>query len=283
MCKAIKCRRKTGPVLSAVLILFLLFFPLFRSSALAYTGPALIVDDAGLLTNEEINELEKLAEEISDRHACSVSVVFVKSMGTARSIQDFTDDFFDQYSYGYNDTEDGIMLLISMAEREFHMSTCGNGITTFTDAGLEYLEDEFVSKLSNGDYAGATKRFLNACDRFLTQAENSSPYDVGNLPAKKVSPVQIGIALVGGFLLGGLPIIGQKKALKSVKPQTGASAYAQGGGIQLSARDDHFVTRSLNKVPIPKDTGSRSGGSSGGSSTHFSSGGFSHGGRSGKF
>lgn len=268
---------------SMVLVVFLLCAPPFGTIAWGYSGPALIVDGADLLTEKEADELEKLAEEISDRHRCSVSTVFVKSLGNVRSIQELTDDFFDQNSYGYGNTEDGIMLLVSMAEREFHMSTCGAGIIAFTDAGLDVLEDEFVSRLSKGDYAGAAKRFLNACDRFLTQAETDAPFDIGTImPAKEATPLQLGIALVGGFLLGGLPVMPQKKALKSVKAQTGASTYVQSNGIQLSAREDRFITVFTNKVPIPKNTGSR-GGPHGGSVTHFSSGGHSHGGRSGKF
>lgn len=65
---------------------------------------------------------------------------FIYKSGKANDL--FTaDDFYDYNGYGYGEEGDGIIFLISMEERKWQISTCGFGITAFTDAGQEYMAD----------------------------------------------------------------------------------------------------------------------------------------------
>ena len=95
-----------------------------------------VVDNAGLLRAEESSGLLEQLNEISNKHNMDVAVVTVSDMGDYSSIEAYTDDYYDNNGYA----TDGIMLLVSMKERKWHMSTKGFGITAFTDAGLEYIE-----------------------------------------------------------------------------------------------------------------------------------------------
>lgn len=276
---------------SALLVFVLLFSlgNLFFSPAFAYSGPPLIYDEAGLLSYSDRQELTSAAEELSDRYQCAVSAVFVKQLNGYSRIQDFADDFYDSNGYGYGATHDGIILVVSMGEREFHLSTAGKAIDIFTDYGLEQTENAFVTRLSAGDYSGAVEKYLSKCEELLRHyAQTGSAVDSystgsGTGAARGFSLPGLLASLGFGALLGGTPLRKQKKSLETVRSKANASDYRV-GTLSLSVSRDRFINRNITRVPRPKDTGRGSGGhSGGGSSIHFSSSGVSHGGRSGHF
>lgn len=270
------------------LLLVFLFSLVFSASASAYAGPPLVYDEPGLLTSSEKAELTEIAEELSDRFDCTVAAVFVNSLNRYLQIQDFADDFYDSNGYGFGSSHDGIMLVVSMAERKTHLTTTGKAIDIFTDYGLEKVERSFLTKLSAGDYSEAVKSYLSSCEGLLRQFEETGvPYDVQGSPSSQqqrgFSLAAILGSLGGGFALGGAPLRKQKKSMESVKAKANAADYKT-GALRLSVRNDRFITRNVNRVPRPKDNDRGSGGfSGGGSSVHFSSSGTSHGGRSGSF
>lgn len=271
-------------------IVFLFVFSFVLSlQGFAYSGPPLIYDEPGLLTSSEKSELTGLAEELSDRYHCAVAAVFVNSLNSYRQIQDFADDFYDSNGYGYGSSHDGIMLVVSMAERKTHLTTTGKAIDIFTDYGLEKVEKSFLTKLSPGDYAYAVKSFLSSSEELLKQySDTGIPYDISGSGANSYSQKKgfslVGIigSLFGGFALGGAPLRKQKKEMTSVQVKANASDYKT-GSLRLSVRNDRFITKNITRVPRPRDNNRGSGGFSGRSSIHFSSSGSSHGGRSGSF
>lgn len=235
----------------------------------------LLVDDAGLLSEEEADGLETKLEEISKKQECEVAVVTVNSL-EGKSVTDYTDDFYDNNGYGYGNDDSGIMLLVAMEDREWHISTYGYGITAFTDAGLEYIEEKFKPSLSDGEYADAFSEYADLCDAFLTQAKTGKPYDTGNMPRDSVSPIWIpGSLLIGAvvaFILGSI----KKSRLKSVRKQTEATEYTKPGSVVMTSNWERMVNRTITTRVIKKENG-------GGSSTHSSSSGRQHGGKSGSF
>ena len=114
-----------------------------------------------------------------------------------------------------------------MEDRDYAITTYGFGITAFTDAGLQYVVNDFKPALSGGRYGDAFNDFADCCDKFLTQAHTGEPYDGDNMPKGTVHPVYIPISLAIGFLISLL--IGRSKSakLKSVrKKEPGGRKYA---------------------------------------------------------
>lgn len=235
-----------------------------------------LVDNADILTDSEEETLNDTLDEISEKQKCDVAVVTVNSL-EGKSVEAYADDFYDYNGYGYGDDHSGILFLVAMDDREWHMTTSGYGITAFTDAGLSYMEDQFVSDLSDGEYMEAFSEYASLCDDFLTQAKTGEPYDTGNLPKGKVSPLWIIGDLLIGCAIAFIIALIKKAKLKSVKSQVAAAAYEKEGSMQLTEKADRFVNRVVTTRKIERKT------ESGGSSTHTSSSGSSHGGRSGKF
>lgn len=274
-----RIKKNLLPVFFAVLLSVIAVLPVSAAGDLPR-----LVDDADLLSDSEEVELIGKLDEISERQQLDVVVVTVNSLeGT--SVVDYADDFYDNNGYGFGEAGDGILFLISMEEREWHISTKGYAITVFTDAGLDYMTQWIVSDLSDGEYATAFTTYADYCDRYITQAATGLPYDVDNLPREPfpfftMLLVCLAIAFVIAFIVTAV----MKGQLKSVYSQSKADDYIKSGSMELTKKNDLFLYRHVDRRERPKENSSSSTGrSSGGSTTHTSSSGARHGGASGKF
>ena len=175
---------------------------------------------------------------------------------------------------------DGVLLLVSTGDRKWHISTCGYGITAFTDAGIQYLGEQMTPDMADGDYAAAFRTFIQWTDSYVTAAREGQPYDVDNMPKEPFSIVYLGVALVIGLVTALIVTGVMKGQLKSVAPQRDATDYVRQGSMKLTNQRDLFLYRDVHRTERPKETSS---GDSGGSSTHTSSSGSTHGGGGGSF
>ncbi len=149
-------------------------------------GKPTLVDKERLLTDSEAEALSVRLKEIGDAYRCDVVIVTVSTLGRKTS-EAYADDFFDYNGYGYGAVPDdngvtrdgnGILLLLSMEDRDFAISTSGYGIKAFTDYGIQtYLEPLFLPYLSSNDYSGGFTAFANGCDDLLKYASEGVPYD----------------------------------------------------------------------------------------------------------
>lgn len=241
-----------------------------------------LVDNADLLNDSEETTLLAKLDEISERQQLDVVVVTVESVGD-KTPEAYADDFYDYNGYGFGENHDGILLLVSMENRDWHITTTGYGITVFTDAGIKYLSKQFLDDLSDGNYAAAFTTYAEKCDEFITQAKTGEPYDVNNLPKEPFDflmwiLISVVVGLVAAYVITKI----MKGKLKTVRFQPAASNYVKQGSLNLTNSQDIFLYTHVDRRPRPKDTSS-GGSRSGGSSTHTSSSGSTHGGGGGKF
>ena len=154
-----------------------------------------LADEAGLLSNAECAAIEKQLDDLSAQYGLDVVIVTTDSTGS-RTPMEYADDYFDYNNYA----PDGVLLLVSMEEGDWWISTTGYGITAFTDAGIAYIGENIVPYLSDGEYAGAFTVFAQLCDQFLSQAKTGDPFDTHNLPKEPFKPIRnVIIALVIGL------------------------------------------------------------------------------------
>lgn len=233
----------------------------------------------GLLNAEEADSLNETLDEISHRQNLDVTAALVNSLD-GYSVQEYADDLYDRCDFGYGNEKDGVLLLVSLEDRDGYLSTCGYGIQVFTDEGIQYIGEQIRSDLSAGNYLAAFETYAEQCDDFIAQAKKGKPYDVGHMPKEPLSLVWLPISLVVGFG-GALLVVGTMKSqLKSVHMQSEAKDYVRPGSMQVTSRGDYFLYRTVNRTEKPQPKKSSGGG---GSSTHHSSSGRSHGGGGGKF
>ena len=276
-------KKKLFAFVSVLLLILALTVPAFAAG-----GIGRVVDYEDLLTDEEEADLRAKLDEISERQQLDVVVVTTPSLD-GKSSMEWADDFYDMNGYGYGAEKDGVILIMSLATRDYWISTCGYGITALTDYGIEQIKGYVQPKLSAGNYYGAFQDFAYLVDDYTTRAKNGEPVDVPQYPtgpdgpAEKSTPGPFAAAGSGliGFLISLFSVNRMKGQLKTVRPQSGAREYLDRNSVYIRNGRDDFLYTNVTKVPIPHDDEHRGGG--GGSSVHISSSGVSHGGGGGKF
>lgn len=304
-----KLIRKTLPLLIAALLFAALLLPLHADEPLVlYTGEAEtaagseteavpvirlphLLDGAGLLTADEAEALEEKLVAMSEQWDFDFTVATVDSLGY-KDVVSYADDLYDDTGW----RNDGILLLISMEERDWAMSTKGLGISIFGDSDLGYIEDKMLPKLSSGNYAGAFTAFADNAEQFVAYAKQygynfdengywaNEPYVYDEYEYNREPDyAKRGVfSAVIGAIVGLISTGSMKSKMKTVKTAHDASRYMRKDSLNLSRSNEVFLYN--NVVKTPKSEEARGGSSHhGGGSFHTSSSGSSHGGSHGKF
>lgn len=231
-----------------------------------------VVDKAGVLTQEQLSDLNSQLKTYSDNNQCDIVFVLLQSLNGVTST-DAADTYFDE-NVGYGSTNNGIVLLFAIDESEYAFSTAGYAYSVFSDYECEELIGQVAPFLRSGDYAGAIAKFGAGADYYL-QSANQPVQPV----EKKHNPIWAPIAAVVGAIAGWIGTGGQKAALTSVHQQQGARNYVRQNSLQLvDAREQYLysqVTRTPRQQPQDPNRPTTTRPSGGG-------GGGVHGGTSGK-
>lgn len=288
--------------LTSALLCMVLLLPLFISVGAAEPK---IVDNADLLTSQEESLLEHIAQQIAQDYGMDVVIVTVDGLD-GKSPEAFADDYFDDNGYGIGSSFSGVLLLISMEERDWAISTCGDAIYALTDYGIQQLFSAFAPDLSAGRYFEAFSVYLDELPRYFKALQNDDPID-GNqgyydgpgsyypgtsddvvyYPEKITAGEvfsKILLALVIGCAVGGVAVWAMSSPMKSAKMQSGADHYFIRSSYAMRSHQDFYLYGNTSRVRRSQNNnGGGHGGRGGGSSVHRSSGGRSHGGGHGKF
>lgn len=278
-----------------ILCLILSLTLLIPSSLICSASESLpaIVDQAALLDSTQESALETKAQELRAQLELDIVILTVDSLN-GYSAQDHADDFFDSNGYGYNGTDDGLLLLLAMEEREWYISTSGKAIYALTDYGIQELGELTVSSFANG-YDTGFDVFLSCLPEYFRAYEEGSPVDGwadysedyyhGDRESvvyyeEEPSPNLI-LSLAVGLLVGGVALLIMRSTMNTKRRRNGACDYMKSGTYYLHTHRDLFLYSNVSKVRRQQNTSSGSRG--GGSSVHRSSGGRSHGGGGGRF
>lgn len=237
-----------------------------------------VVDEADLLSDSEEKELAGKIEDLTDKYNFDIVIVTADTINGETPMA-YADDYYDYNGYGAGADNDGILLLLSMEDRDWWISTTGYGIDAFTDYGIDVIGDEIVPDLSNGDYYSAFTEFIDLTDDFLAEAEKGNPYDIDH-KYKTFSDyiIAVGIGLFIGLIIAVISVLVMKSKMKTVAMQNNANNYAVNNSLRLDRSNDIFIYRNVTKTRRPEPSSS-----GGGSSIHTGSSGTSHGGGGGKF
>ncbi|WP_442852451.1 TPM domain-containing protein [Butyrivibrio sp. VCD2006] len=220
-----------------------------------------IVDAADLLTDDEENALASHIYDVEEQFQSAIVMVTVDTLGT-RTVEEYGDDFYDYNGYGFGENHDGILFLIDMETRSWHITTTGSAIGVYNDSAQEDLIDACKYNLSQGNYYQSFDEFISECNKILQSDLDSHTFTSGKLT----------ICIIAGLLLALIPLLGFIGQLHTVHPEKGAANYSQ-QGLSLTGKHDRFVRKTTSRTKIQKES----------SSTHTGSSGTSHGGSSGHF
>lgn len=282
----------------ALCLCFILLF-----SVVSLATPSRLVDNADLLSESEKTKLLEELDETSEKLEYDIVIVTVDTLN-GKTPEQYAEDFFDYNGYGYGETYDGVILLISMENRDWYVSTSGAGEYSISSDNISFVGDFIFAYLSMGEYYDAFSSFVDLCEHFITAADYSSDISDGagtvidnaedffgdlfgnasDGEREPLSLIAIPICLAIGLAVALIVVAVMRSKLKSVRRQAGANNYVKENSMVLTAEGDRYLYRHVDRVAKPKDDdddfhgGSRSSGG-----FHTSSSGRSHGGGGGKF
>lgn len=247
------------------------------ASAAVYAN---VIDTAELLSESEAEALDARCSELEQTYGCGVYLVTVDDYTayySADSIESFAESVFLDLGFGAGEEQDGVLLVLSMAERDYDICAHGTiGNRAFTDYGKGVLAERyFLSAFGEDNWYAGFDRYVDGCMEFLRLDAQGEPFDRATDP-ERLEDIQVlkWLAVILVPLLTALVVcLVMKGKMKTARRQTHADAYIPSNGVRLTRQDDVYLTTTQTRVKIETQ---KSGGG-----TTVNSGGFSH--SSGKF
>ena len=127
MKKTVTPLRSLCAAMAALVLLLALAAPAFAAENGFADLYYRVNDSAEVLTEDEDSELEASLEELSLRQSFDVTIATIDSLESEgyTSIEEYADDLYDYCQFGYGENRDGVLLLVSIGDRKWHISTCG--------------------------------------------------------------------------------------------------------------------------------------------------------------
>ncbi len=263
-----------------IVILVLCAIPGTRKVRAAGAGPEFsgwVQDDAALISDEEEQKLEQECDRISKEHHAGVYIITTENFGTG-DIEDWQRKIFEEYELGADCGESGIMLAISMAERDWGIVAFGTAQEAFTTYGREQLGEHILDDLSEGEFYDAFLRYVSLADDYFTKAEEGEPYSEEN-GYSGGSTILGGIlsAFILSLLVSFFLVRSWKKGMNTRVRQNGAMPYLREESFHLYQQTDQFLYHNVSRTKKQKQS------SSGFNGNHSSGMHSDHSGTSGKF
>ena len=237
-----------------------------------------VTDQADLLTDQEETDLAAAAADMEAAYGCAPYIITLEDYTDTGyyDVEEAAEALYLDHDLGVGEDRSGILLMLSMAERDYALYAFGYGNIAFTDYGKDYLEDAFLTSFGSDLWYEGFQAFLTTGGDMLWQARYDQPVDVGMEETEEAAPMQtalaVGICIAVSFLIAFLVRWGLKSQLESVREGTRAEAFVSGGGLDLSEREDWYLYTTESRVYDPPQKSNSGGGgttisSSGGSSS----------------
>lgn len=256
--------RKIQGIIAIVIILFaILQMP---CAAQATTNQQqYIYDEAGLLTTEEKQELEQLAQKLSAEDDTAYVILTVNGTN-GKGIETYMGDFYDNKGLGYNKKHGNTAILsLDMQERDVYLAGFKKARVYLNADRLTKVRQRVTPALSEGDYYDAFRQFIE-----------DSHYYMGTTPPGILYQwwFQIGV----GLLLATI-IVGAMAYNRGGKMTATERNYFNATSPGIIKKEDRFIRTMVTKTKKPSNNSSGGGGGGGGRT----GGGHSYSGSGGKF
>ena len=242
--------------------LVLLMSVLLASPAFAAGTDGYVTDDAGILTDAEIQKLEQEAKAVSQKHDFGVYLITVEDFSAFTNSSDIFDGataLYKKYDLGVGAERKGVLLLLSMDDRDFSLVTYSDyGNYVFDQSTREEMTDAFLDDFGHDDWYAGFADYIAECDTGKVQSGI----------ALRIGMIFL-IPLIVAFIV--ITILGNK--MRSVARAVEAAEYAD-GGLELTDSYDQFthsteVRRKRKEESSDNGTRSKSSGGFGGTSGKF--------------
>jgi uncharacterized protein len=258
--------------LFAAVLLCLCMTLVFVPSALA-ANSGYLYDDAGLLTQEQLDDLAQRSSEISDKYQCTVAIQTVTAL-SSDSAYDEAEKCFQSGMMGRGDANDGILLYFADdADNHYAVYSSGLGAEVLTDENYNDMCDNGITPAfqKSGAYA-AFSAYLDKADEYLAAAGktgSASGSTAATAPAAASSTAPAATAstapaadtgrdknsAVKALLVFGAPLAAAlivclilKSKMQTAVAATQADDYFNEDAFVVTNREDLFLYRTEKRV-----------------------------------
>ena len=254
-----------------------------------------VTDQPDLLTQEEEKALEARASAMTEKYSCGVYIVIVRDFRdfNVSEVGACAEGLYSYYDLGFGPDRDGLLLLLSMNDRDYALTSYGYYADyCFGDHNKDLVERAFLDNFRSNDWAGGLSDYLSVAEDVLATAaahqltinqENQSfaglTYSDHTYKYGVVYRMPVALKLLIGIGIPCLIALGVcstfKAQMKTAHQRTTAEEYVVPGSADLLVQEDRFLNRTESRVPIQSSSSSSGrGGSGGGGGFHTHTGKF---------
>lgn len=215
-----------------------------------------VIDNAGLLTSSEEDELSSKLDKLSEELSCDI---FVVTEDDVNGYWEYYAESLFENGYGQGEDNDGILLLVDMGEREWHIM--GKGICDLPSdsEAYDYICEELTDDLGEEEYARCFDTFADRSAEVITALSNGEEFKV---------PFDFGfciiVSLIIGLVIAFIVTAVMKGQLKSVRSKAEAGDYLKRDSLELTDARDIYLYRQVTRIKKVKNESSGSSGRSSG-------------------
>lgn len=210
-----------------------------------------LFDEADLLSDAEEATLKAKLLDSSHKYNAQLVIATIES-ANGTDMDDYLNYLYDTMGFGYGKNHDGVLLLVCMDPREFHILSNGFAGDAIDHGDIDVICDAMVADMSDGNYAAAFDTFISECEYYLDGHLNGFPFDFS---------ANLVICLVIGIVAGLIVAFVLKGQLKTVRKQNQANVYVKPGSMQVTVHNDFFLYRDVTRTKKESNNSSSSGSS----------------------
>ncbi len=236
-----------------------------------------VQDDAGLLSQEDVEQLTTEAQKLSDTYETGVYIRTVNDDSAYDDIYTYTENFYTDHDLGYGDTSDGVLFLIAISSQgnSYDIYFPGNASEKkISTDGVNMAAEDAVPYLRDHEFRDACDAYLNSISEQLSYyEENGTAMEYAEENTQSSGAFRyiliFGIPAIIAFIV----ILVMLSMNKTKHKAETARQYIVKNGVHMNTIQDIFLYRTETREPLPKNTSSSSNftSSSGGSHSggHF--------------
>ena len=257
--------RKKFHIIMAILLILLNALP---AIIMAKTNQK-VYDIAGLLTAEEIQQLEIMSNHYSEKR--QVDIVILTTRDTqGKDVVTYMEDFYDEKALGYDKPHGNTAILtIDMQHREVYVAGFYKGEKYLDNHRADLVRRKITPSLSEGNYYEAFESFIRLSYEYMGVKPGVNPENI---------LFKLWFQILTAMIVAGI-VVTVMVYHSGGRMTAGGSTYLDAGNSKVISRRDTYIRTDVTKRKKPSNNNS-SGGSGGGG---VSSGGHSHSGSRGSF
>lgn len=255
-----------------IFILFFMVSFLLLPTVIQAEPEQVIIDEADLFSESEIDSLQALADKYGEKRDTSYYIITLDDPGSG-DVEDYTDNFYHEEIQTDDEEVDLIILVIDMENRKVDIGGFGKMTEYLDDDRIEMIHDKIGSDLSDGNYYDAMETHLKLSYKYSGFKPNANPQNpLYNIFVQLLIAIVLGSAIVWGMVrqTGG-------------EVTTSRRTYEDTNRSNVLRKRDRYIRRSVTKRRRPKQNKSSGGGRGRSSGGRMTSGGSMRSGGSRKF